>query len=252
MNYRALSAAAALSAALLLLSSCCGSDEPAESEKAAEAVEEAAAPANPFAAMGEAMKKAAEKKAKGEGAEGAEAKPADMAQAMEGMAQGLAQAMGAMGGDPNAKPVAVVEFDQLLPLLPKAPAGWTADEPKGQTSEMGAFKVTEVSNRYRREGGDLRVKILDTSANPMLTQAFRMGRLVRESSTEGFKRGVSVAGHDAFEEWNKDSKRAKLVTLVGGRFLVEMSGHPFDGTEELKGLVTAMDLAGLSALGKAE
>jgi hypothetical protein len=34
----------------------------------------------------------------------------------------------------------VVDYSKLIPLLPDAPAGWTADKPEGSTTDVGGFK----------------------------------------------------------------------------------------------------------------
>src|SRR5204862_7851395 len=49
--------------------------------------------------------------------------------------------------------VNVVEFSKLLPLLPEAPTGWTADKPQGSTTDAGGFKLTNVHRDYRKGGG---------------------------------------------------------------------------------------------------
>src|SRR5690349_22847969 len=69
----------------------------------------------------------------------------------------------------------VVDYHKLLPLLPDAPAGWTADEPEGSTSEVGGFTLTNVHRDYKKGNGDnvptAAVSILDSAANPEYASA---------------------------------------------------------------------------------
>jgi len=64
----------------------------------------------------------------------------------------------------------VVDYTKLLPLLPEAPAGWTADKPNGSTTDVGGFKLTNVHRDYRKGEGDnvptTAISILDSAANP--------------------------------------------------------------------------------------
>ena len=48
----------------------------------------------------------------------------------------------------------VVDYTKLLPLLPDAPSGWTADKPNGSTTDVGGFKLTNVHRDYHKGEGD--------------------------------------------------------------------------------------------------
>src|SRR5438067_13204061 len=62
----------------------------------------------------------------------------------------------------------VVDFSKLMPLLPEAPAGWTADKPDGSTVDAGGFKITNVHRDYKKGTADnaptTSISILDSSA----------------------------------------------------------------------------------------
>src|SRR4051812_23196876 len=48
----------------------------------------------------------------------------------------------------------VVDYSKLLPLLPEAPSGWSADKPDGSTSDVGGFKLTNVHRDYSKGEGE--------------------------------------------------------------------------------------------------
>src|SRR6266705_1169568 len=64
----------------------------------------------------------------------------------------------------------VVDYSKLLPILPDAPSGWTADKPQGSTADVGGFQITNVHRDYRKGEGPtaptVSISILDSAANP--------------------------------------------------------------------------------------
>src|SRR5437879_1518561 len=48
----------------------------------------------------------------------------------------------------------VVDYAKLLPILPDAPPGWTADKPEGSTEDVGGFRITSVNSYLRIGQGD--------------------------------------------------------------------------------------------------
>src|SRR5207237_10392831 len=64
----------------------------------------------------------------------------------------------------------VVDFKKLLPILPEAPAGWTADKAEGSTDDIGGTKITSVHRDYKKGEGDTApttsISILDSAASP--------------------------------------------------------------------------------------
>src|SRR6266581_9770609 len=64
----------------------------------------------------------------------------------------------------------VVDYAKLIPILPDAPSGWTADKPEGSTTDVGGFKITNVHRDYRKgdaaDAPTASISILDSAANP--------------------------------------------------------------------------------------
>src|SRR5437660_7673105 len=71
--------------------------------------------------------------------------------------------------EPNLIPD-VVDPAKLIPILPEAPAGWTAEKAEGSSDDVGGFKITNVHRDYHKgeEGDALRAanSILDSVADP--------------------------------------------------------------------------------------
>ena len=93
----------------------------------------------------------------------------------------------------------VVDYTKLLPLLPEAPAGWTADKPNGSTTDVGGFKLTNVHRDYRKGEGDnvptTAISILDSAANPDYVEATTAAWKFTTTSTEGYSKSVNLDGH---------------------------------------------------------
>src|SRR5919199_191659 len=50
--------------------------------------------------------------------------------------------------------VDVVDFQKLLPILPEAPSGWSAEKPEGSTTDAGGAKITNVHRDYKKGDAD--------------------------------------------------------------------------------------------------
>ncbi len=178
------------------------------------------------------------------------AEPKDLAHAVDGLAKAV-EAMGKAGvGGKDGKPVEVVKFDRLLPLLPKPAGGWVGKEPKGSTGSFGKITVSEVSRVYRKGDSTITVKISDSSFNPMAMRLFHMARMVRNESTEGYQKPVTIGGQPGVEQWTKASEKAKLQVAVADRFLVVVEGRKVEDPKVVEGFFLSVDLPGLAALAR--
>ncbi len=196
-------------AAGLVLAGACGKKKPAPESEGKELSK------NPVAAMGqlgEAAKKAAEA-----------AKEAE-----------------------KMTPVDPVPFARLVELLPPAPSGWTAGEPKGESTAAGGFKISQASRHYESAGKRLEVTIVDAAYNgPMYASVTMLAQFSHES-TEGYEKGVTFDGNPGVEKFRKEGPHSELTLVVGKRFLVTISG---DAAPELvRSVYGSLDRAKLAAL----
>ena len=120
----------------------------------------------------------------------------------------------------------VVDYSKLIPLLPDAPAGWTADKPEGSTTDVGGFKLTNVHRDYRKGEGDkvptTAISILDSAANPDYVEATTAAWNFTTSSTEGYSKAVTIDGNPGFETFENDGKHGTLWIMVAKRYFLQI------------------------------
>lgn len=122
-------------------------------------------------------------------------------------------------------PVDPVPFARLIELLPKAPAGFTAEEPTGETTNAMGFEVSQAKRTYRAAEKELSVSLLDGAFNaPLYAGVTMLAQFARES-TDGYERGVTLDGNPGVEKWRKGSGRAELTVVLGKRFLVTIESE---------------------------
>jgi len=164
----------------------------------------------------------------------------------------------ASDAEPSADPapralVDPVNFQSLLPLLPAAPAGWTAAAPEGSTTTLPEYKVTVVHGQYQRAATDstpeasVTVDMSDGGFSEAIAAPFQMMAMMSHESTSGYQKGITIAGHPAFETWDNNSRHAQIQVLVAGRFLLSLSSYQIDAAE-LRAWAEGMDIAALADL----
>src|SRR5207248_6525770 len=138
-----------------------------------------------------------------------------------GVALGIAQAQ----NEPILVPEAV-DYAKLVPILPEAPQGWTADKPEGSTEDVGGFRITNVHRDYHKgEGTDAptaAISILDSVANPDYVSATTAAWNNNSETAEGYSKSVTIEGNPGFEAFEKESKHATLWVMVANRYFLQI------------------------------
>jgi hypothetical protein len=120
----------------------------------------------------------------------------------------------------------VVDYSKLIPLLPDAPPGWTADKAEGSTTDVGGFKLTNVHRDYRKGEGDkvptTAISILDSAANPDYVEATTAAWNFSTTSTEGYSKAVTVDGNPGFETFENEGKHGTLWIMVAKRYFLQI------------------------------
>jgi hypothetical protein len=145
----------------------------------------------------------------------------------------------------------VVNFSQLLPLLPEAPAGWTADKPEGSTVDADGLKMTNVHRDYHKgDAGDaptVAISIIDAAANQeyigMTTAAWNLS----SESTEGYSKSINVDAQPGFETFENEGKHGTLWLMIDNRFFLEIETHHQDA-KELQEWLKRIDLKKLATI----
>ncbi|MDY0059932.1 MAG: hypothetical protein RBU45_08995 [Myxococcota bacterium] len=228
---------------------CCSlPDLGGEAPPASPTPSEAAPPSGPVAALGQALAGAvASQQPEAPPPETPAAGTAPALDPATAMAQAMA-ALGKVATGPDGQPLAIVSWESLLPMLPAVPAGWTADEPHGETSALGNLTLSEVSRTYHNGDQTFHVKLTDSSLNPAAIQLFAMAGLVNRSSTDGYERGGTLAGMPIVEKWSKGDAEAGVTGLVAKRFILEVRATGQQDAARAKELFQAANLGGLASL----
>ena len=127
----------------------------------------------------------------------------------------------------DMEPVDPVHFSVLLDALPDPPADeWTADEPRGETNQMGQFSMSVASNTFRRDdGAEIEVTISDFAFNQLAYSGIAMAAAFSQESTEGYNRGITVGDDPGREEFEYDTANGSREVLRGKRFHIKIDGR---------------------------
>jgi hypothetical protein len=143
----------------------------------------------------------------------------------------------------------VVDYAKLIPILPEAPQGWTADKPEGSTEDVGGFRITNVHRDYHKGEGDkaptAAISILDSVANPDYVSATTAAWSSNSETAEGYSKSVTIDGNPGFEAFEKESNHATLWVMVANRYFLQIELQNQDPTE-LQEWIKRVDLKKLA------
>jgi len=144
-----------------------------------------------------------------------------------------------------------IDYQKLLPILPDAPHGWTADKPEGSTEDVGGFRLTNVHRDYRKgEGNDApsaAISILDSVANPDYVSATTAAWNNNSETSEGYSKSVTIDGNPGFEAFEKETKHATLWVMIANRYFLQIELQNQD-PKELQEWAKRIDLKKLAAI----
>jgi hypothetical protein len=143
-----------------------------------------------------------------------------------------------------------VDYQKLVPILPDAPQGWTADKPEGSTEDVGGFRLTNVHRDYRKGEGDnvptAAISILDSVANPDYVSATTAAWNNNSETSEGYSKSVTIDGNPGFEAFEKEDKHATLWVMIANRYFLQIELQNQD-PKELQEWAKRVDLKKLAA-----
>ena len=145
----------------------------------------------------------------------------------------------------------VVDFSKLLPILPDAPPGWTADKPEGSTADVGGFRITNVHRDYRKGEGDkvptAAISILDSAANPDYVAATTAAWNFKSETVEGYSKSITIEGNPGFEAYEIEGKHSTLWLMIAKRYFLQVELQNQD-PKELQEWLKRVDLKKLAAI----
>lgn len=141
--------------------------------------------------------------------------------------------------------VSAVPFAALIPFLPDAPSGWTANEPSGASWTVEDGQWTWATRDYSKDDA-VAVVLIQDSAYYDVGYWESWDSMVSFETTEGYYRSGHVSGYPS---WEFFSKPASYGTWIGvnERFMVYVSVD--DGSkQDLDAFVNAINYGGIANL----
>jgi hypothetical protein len=140
---------------------------------------------------------------------------------LAGFAVGMAQAQ----NEPILVPEAV-DYQKLMPILPEAREGWTADKAEGSTEDVGGFRITNVHRDYHKGEGEkapsAAISIFDSVANPDYVSATAAAWNSNSETSDGYGKSVTIDGNPGREDYDREQKHASLWVLIANRYFVQI------------------------------
>ena len=154
--------------------------------------------------------------------------------------------------EPNLIPD-VADPAKLIPILPEAPAGWTAEKAEGSSDDVGGFKITNVHRDYRKgdaaDAPTAAISILDSVANPDYVEATTGAWDQASETADGYGKAVTIDGNPGREDYDKERKQASLWVMVAKRYFVQIELQNQD-PKELQEWIKRVDLKKLAEIKK--
>ena len=154
--------------------------------------------------------------------------------------------------EPNLIPD-VVDPAKLMPILPEAPEGWTAEKAEGASDDVGGFKITNVHRDYHKgeaaESPRVSISILDSVASPDYVEVATAGWDKNSEGPEGYAKPVTIEGNPGREDYDKDKKIASLWVMVAKRYFVTLELQNLD-PKNLQEWIKRVDLKKLAEIKK--
>lgn len=131
----------------------------------------------------------------------------------------------------------------LAELMPSAPLGWEAAEPR--ISPMGALGGLTVSRDYRMGGAamDAAVVVGSPAVAGVAALVAEPGALAAQP---GLRR-VRIGDQDALLRWEPSTRSGQLTMVVGREILLQVVGRGLSDGEEMVALMRSWDAAAVTA-----
>ncbi|MDN7012604.1 hypothetical protein FGW20_06030 [Methanoculleus sp. FWC-SCC3] len=141
--------------------------------------------------------------------------------------------------------VAAVSYTGLIPFLPNAPAGWSAEEPVGASLAVEDDQWTWASRDYSKDDAWATIIIQD-SAYQDVGYWGSWDSFVSFETTEGYYKQRTVSGHPSREFFSKPDSYGTWVG-VNERFMVYVNVEG-GSKQDLDALVNAVNYGGIGYL----
>lgn len=165
-----------------------------------------------------------------------------------GMAEFLKAMQAMSAAASNSAPV--VDFRELKALLPESLEGYRRTHASGEKNTAMGMTISQAEGTYEKNSSRIEITISDNGGlggmMAFAQAAWAASEIDRESDT-GFERTTAYGPHKAREEYDTSDQQGEIEILVGGRFMVKVSGSnaPF---ADIQAAAKKVDLNKLAAL----
>ncbi len=138
----------------------------------------------------------------------------------------------------------VVDWQELVPFVPKAPKGWKGTKPKGQTGP-GPFATSKVTAMFTK--GPQRVEfVLDDwgTMNPLLVLN-EQWTVVEKKTDEQVTKKLMLGKVEAEETFFKNKKQGVVLVIFEKRIQMNITGWGIEDTSILVELAKKVNFDGL-------
>jgi len=139
----------------------------------------------------------------------------------------------------------VVDWQDLLKFLPKAPAGWRATKPTGKVQRMGPFAVSQVKQTLQRGGQRIDLILEDLgSNNPYMFRKEAWKPLERKKEDVESKK-IMLGKVPAELTVRKKERRCLVFLVFEKRIQLNVSGTGMSDPKVLVDMAKQIDFAKL-------
>jgi hypothetical protein len=200
---------------------------------------------------------------------GALHRAAAAAQVAEGAATAAQKAGGDAGADAGASPdpaheaaagvaalkalvgggkghVETLSREELKTMLPAAVGSLARTGSESNSGSVAGISGTSASATYGGGDGSVSIDVTDAANMVGLTTLMDFAMNVESEDDSGYQKTVQLGDVKAHEKWEKDGKHAELIGIVGGRFVVSVTGNGVDMSVD-EAAFQAVDLAKLAS-----
>lgn len=131
-------------------------------------------------------------------------------------------------------PTEPIHFSKLIGALPAVPDGWTGSDPKGSTTSMGEFKVSQASRTFNKGEQSVEVEIMDWNYKSSFYAPYFMAAAFSQEDTEGYNKGIKMGDNPGREEYKYKDQSGNRSAVFKKRYMlkVEVNKLPKEAMEE--------------------
>jgi type II secretory pathway pseudopilin PulG len=140
---------------------------------------------------------------------------------------------------------------ELKSYLPDSVDGLARTSAQSRRDSFSGIAGTTASAAYGAggTGGSVSIEVTDAANMAGLTTMMSFAMGIESEDDSGYEKAVQFGDTKVHERWVSATKHAELLSIVGGRFLVQVTGDGLDMADVEKAF-QAIDIAKLESIAK--